>query len=328
MLSVEKKLSLFGGLVIAGSGLCWMIPGINAILSVGAIAGLTLITARLGFSRGMLLALTGILSALLVGSLTMGIQAGFASAGVYVLSVTGPGLMMGRASRNLAGPWTTVIHGLIPVAALMAMFMYVYPIIIKNLPAITEDFHAAAKGAIQESPLLADFINRNYGSAEDPVAAFLVDTDEAIHFVVRILPAVITLGFLAVIVAAMAGANYASLKLKIIFPRFRPFHLWRASGWWLLPTVVGLVPTVFSNDGFWFYFGLNLLIVSGHVYVLVGLAVVEAFFRRILIPVPIRIIIYLVMLLTSLISLFFLALLGLADSKFNFARENEENKID
>jgi hypothetical protein len=328
MLSDEKRLSLFGGLALAGSGLCWMIPGINAVTSVAAIAGLALILARLGIGRGMLLALMGIVSALIVCSLTMGVPAGLASAGVYVLTVTGPGLMMGRASRNLAGPWAAVIHGLIPMAVLLVMFLYVYPELLDNLPAMVEDFHGAARGAVEESPTLSDMITRNYATAEDPVGAFLKDADEAINFLVRVLPSVIVLGFLAMMVAAMAVSGYASLKLKMIFPRFRPFHLWRASGWWLLPTVAGLVPVVFSRDGLWFYAGLNLLIISGHVYALVGLAVVESFFRRIMIPMPIRIILYLVILLTSLISLILLALLGLADSKFNFAREMEINKID
>jgi uncharacterized protein YybS (DUF2232 family) len=328
MLSVEKRLTLFGGLAVAGSGLCWIIPGINAIVSVAAIAGLALITARLGFSRGMALALAGIVAALVVCSLTMGFQAGFASAGVYVLVVTGPGLMMGRASRNLAGPWTAVVHGLIPLAALLTLFLYLYPMMLDNLPGMVEDLHEATRRAVEESPLLTDMIASNYGSAEEPVEAFLKDTDEAARFVVRVMPAIIALGFLAMIVAAMAVANHVSSKLKLIFPHLPPFHLWRASGWWLLPTVAGLVPVVFSNDGFWFYMGLNLLIVTGHVYALVGLAVVESFFRRIMIPVPIRIILYVVMLLTSLISFFFLAMLGLADSKFNFARENEENRID
>lgn len=328
MLSVEKRLTLFGGLAVAGSGLCWTIPGINAVLSVAAITGLALITTRLGFSRGMATALTGIVTALMVCSLTMGIQAGFASAGLYVLVVTGPGMMMGRASRNLAGPWTAVIHGLIPMGALLAMFLYVYPKILDNLPGMVDSFHGEVRQAVEESPLLTDMIARNYGSAEEPVEAFLKDTDQAVRFVVRVMPSVIVLGFLAMIVAAMAVANHVSSKLKVIFPHLRPFHLWRASGWWLLPTVVGLVPVVFSSDGFWFYVGLNLLIVTGHVYALVGLAVVESFFRRIMIPVPIRIILYVVMLLTSLISFLFLAMLGLADSKFNFARENEENRLD
>jgi hypothetical protein len=85
---------------------------------------------------------------------------------------------------------------------------------------------------------------------------------------------------------------------------------------------------VFLKDDFWFYSGINLLIVTGHVYAVVGMAIVEAFFKRAMIPIPLRVIFYVILLLSSLFGLIFLAALGLADSRFNFARENTENKND
>jgi hypothetical protein len=56
----------------------------------------------------------------------------------------------------------------------------------------------------------------------------------------------------------------------------------------------------------------------------VGLAIVEAFFKRIYVPVPVRVIFYVILVLGGPVSMTFLAILGLSDSKFNFKRENEE----
>jgi hypothetical protein len=328
MRSVEDRLSLWGGVTIACSGLLWVVPGINAIAAMAGMAGLTLIIARLGFYRGFLTALTGTFGALLICSLTKGYQAGFVGTLVYALAVIAPAFMMGWASRKLATAVTTVSYGLMPPGILMMLFLFIYPEVIRDLPVLVNEVDLAIRSMVEGSPELSNLIARQYAPADGSLDRFLKELDKMIEVLIKIMPSIILLGFLGMVVAGLAIAGPIASRLKIMLPRFRPFHLWRASWHWLLPTILGLIAVVFIKNDFWFYSGINLLIVTGHVYAVVGLAIVEAFFKRAVIPIPLRVIFYAILLLSSLFALIFLAVLGLADSRFNFARENAENGND
>lgn len=328
MRSVENKLSLWGGVAVGCSGLFWIVPGVNGIAAMVGIAALTLIIARLGYSRGLLTAFIGTACALLICSLTKGYQAGSVSILIYILAVIAPAFMMGWASRNFAPPGATVSYGLIPPGILLVLFLLIYPEMIRNLPSLIADIDPAVRPIIEANPALKALIAKQYAPADGSLDRFLAEFGRMIEFLIKIVPSVIVLGSLGMIMAGLAVAGAVASRLKIMLPRFRPFHLWRASGWWLLPTILGLIPVVFIKDDFWFYLGLNLLIVTGHVYAVVGLAIVEAFFRRVMIPVPIRVIFYVILLLSSLFALIFLAVLGLADNRFNFARDNAVDRDD
>jgi uncharacterized protein YybS (DUF2232 family) len=110
-------------------------------------------------------------------------------------------------------------------------------------------------------------------------------------------------------------------RIGVMLPRFRPFYLWRASDWWLLPTAAGLALVIFGPNELWQYTGGNILVVTGNIYAVAGMAVTESFFRRLAIPNFMRIVFYVIMLLLFVAGLVFLAALGLADSRFNFNRD-------
>lgn len=328
MRSFENKLSLWGGAAVVLSGLIWLMPGINAIAATAGIAGLTLIIARLGFSRGLLTACAGIAGTFIICSLTKGYQVGFVSTLIYILAAIAPAFMMGWASRNFETSTATVSYGLIPAGILLVLFLLIYPGIIEDLPVLISEIDIVIKSLVEESPEISGLIARQYAPADGSLDRFLKELNKMIEFLIKVTPSIIILGFLGMIIAGLAIAGPIAARLKIMLPRFRPFHLWRAGGRWLLPTILGLIAVVFIKNEFWFYTGVNLLIVSGHVYAVVGLAIVEAFFKRALIPVPLRVIFYVILLLSSVFALIFLAVLGLADSRFNFARENKENRND
>ncbi len=328
MRSFENKLSLWGGAAVVLSGLIWLMPGINAIAATAGIAGLTLIVARLGFSRGLSTACAGIAGAFVICSLTKGYQAGFVSTLIYILVAIAPAFMMGWASRSFATSTATVSYGLIPTGILLVLFLLIFPGIIEDLPVLISEIDIVIESLVEGSPEVSGLIARQYAPADGSLDRFLKELNKMIEFLIKITPSIIILGSLGMIIAGLGIAGPIAARLKIMLPRFRPFHLWRAGGRWLLPTILGLIAVVFIKNEFWFYTGVNLLIVTGHVYAVVGLAIVEAFFKRALIPVPLRVIFYAILLLSSVFALIFLAVLGLADSKFNFARENTENKND
>ena len=94
---------------------------------------------------------------------------------------------------------------------------------------------------------------------------------------------------------------------------------------------------VFYNDDIWFYGGVNVLIITGHVYFTVGMSIAESYFRRLYNPKPVRFLFYgiliflgifamtsVILTYAGLIMLIFLIALGLSDSRFNFNRESVE----
>ena len=167
-------------------------------------------------------------------------------------------------------------------------------------------------------------LKQNYGADNNVVDTFLTELGNFVKEVLKILPGAIMTLMLGVIVFSFSIAGHLAAKMGIIISRFRPYYQWKASGWWLLPTIAGLIPVVFRMEELWFYTGINILIVTGHVYMVIGLAIMEAFFKRALVQTPIKIIFYLILILAGPISMVFLAILGLSDTKFDFKREIEE----
>jgi hypothetical protein len=324
MRSVENRLTVLGGAAVAASGLFWMVPVLNTVSAVAGIVALILIVTRLGYSRGFSTALMGFILAFGTSSLTTGYLEGLYYAMFYALVVITPAMVMGWASRNLYRPLSVVCYGLIPFGILFVLFMYAYINWMQNITLVTDAFNLIMDDYIKSNPILSTVIEENYGPGENGMMAFFKEFDRFLESILKITPGFLLTVFLGTAVFGLVLSGYIGVKMGIIIPRFRPFYFWKASGWWLLPTIIGLVPVVFRMDELWFYAGLNILIVTGHVYMVVGLAIVEAYFRRIYVPLPIRIIFYVILILAGPVSMTFLAVLGLSDTKFAFKREIDE----
>lgn len=329
----ETRLFLWGGSALAGSGLLWAFPGLNGLGAIGGIAGLTLVIARLGYGRGMMISLLGLLLAIGACSLTLGNLGGILSGTFFAIVVILPGIAMGNASRNFASATKTVWRGLLPILILLVSLAFFYPSIVHGLTASVKAWNADLLKQIQSYPELSGIFAARYANASDWQNQFATDLGKLSDFLIKILPGTLIIGFIAIVVASLAITGTIASRYKLMVPRFRPFHLWRASDWWLLPTVLGLASVVFAPNDFWRFFGGNMLLVCGNIYAVVGLAVTEAFFKRLFMPRMFRVVFYIIALLISVFSLIFFAILGLADSRFNFKREienieNENGKME
>jgi len=324
MRSVENRLSVLGGATVAASGLFWSVPAFNTIAALAGIVALIMIMARLGLARSISAALVGIILAYGSCSLTNGYLGGLYFVAAYIIMVIAPALIMGWASRGLASPVTVVCYGLIPFAIILLLFANLYIDWMRNLAAVTNALYSAMETYVKSNPVLMKMIQQNYGAGETGMAAFSREFGDFLERILKITPGFLVTIFLGIAVFSLVLAGHVATRMGIIISRFRPFYQWKASGWWLLPTILGLIPVVFRMDELWFYTGLNLLILTGHVYMVVGLAIVEAFFRRIYVVLPIKIIFYILLILGGPISMTFLAILGLSDTKFGFKREVEE----
>jgi len=324
MQSVENRLSVLGGATVAASGLFWSVPALNTVAALAGIVALIMIMARLGFARSVSAALAGIILAYGSCSLTNGYLGGLYYVVVYAMVVIAPALIMGWASRGLASPVTVICYGLIPLGILLLLFADLYINWMRNLAAVTNMLYSAMETYVKSNPVLMKMIQQNYGAGETGMAAFSKEFGDFLERMLKITPGFLVTVFLGMAVFSLALAGYLATRMGIIISRFRPFYLWKASGWWLLPTILGLIPVVFRMNELWFYTGLNLLILTGHVYMVVGLAILEAFFKRIYVVLPVKIVFYILLVLAGPISMAFLAILGLSDTKFGFKREVEE----
>jgi len=324
MRSIENRLSFLGGATVAASGLFWLVPAINSIAAIAGIVALILIVTRLGYSRGFSSAFVGFLLAWVTSSLTTGYLEGLYYGLFYALIVVAPAFMMGWASKNLYQPLSVVCCGLIPFGILFLLFAYAYIDWMRNFPVFIEALNSNMVILLRSDTVLMKLVEDNFGANGNAVEVFLKEFDQFIESILKITPGFLLTILLGTAVFSLAIAGFIATKMGVIISRFRPFHLWKASGWWLLPTVLGLIPVVFRMQELWFFAGINILIVTGHVYMVVGLAIVEAFFKRVILPTPIKVIFYVILILAGPISMTFLAILGLSDTKFNFKREIDE----
>ena len=324
MRSVEERLSILGGAVVVGSGVLWNVPAINSIAALAGIVALILIVSRLGYARAFWNSLIAFLLASGIGSLTNGYPEGLYSGIVYGILVVAPAFLMGWACRKFHEPHFVVGFGLIPYAIFLLAMAYFYAELMRNPEFYISGFKSEIELAINSNPDLLKLLKQNYGADNNVVDTFLTELGNFVKEVLKILPGAIMTLMLGVIVFSFSIAGHLAAKMGIIISRFRPYYQWKASGWWLLPTIAGLIPVVFRMEELWFYTGINILIVTGHVYMVIGLAIMEAFFKRALVQTPIKIIFYLILILAGPISMVFLAILGLSDTKFDFKREIEE----
>jgi hypothetical protein len=323
MSSNETKLLLWSGAAVNGFGILWSFPIVNVASAIPAIAGLILVVTRLGYLRAILLSISALALAVLVGYAIKGIELAVFGAIMISVVVILPGLAMGVAARAFSTPIRTVLFGCAPILLIVAMSLIFY----SNLDTITNDivrnFNATMVTYFDDNPGMSTLLMQRYGSEGDAREKFLDETDKFITFLVSVMPGFMIFGFISIVIIGLMLAGRMALPLGIMIPKLRPYYLWKASEWWLLPTCAGLI-LIFIGGDFGKYLGYNALVVTGHVYAFAGLAYVESFLRRISAPLIIRIAVYILLLLGSLPSLIFMAILGLLDSRFSFRRENAE----
>jgi hypothetical protein len=325
--SDESRIFLWGGAAVGGTGLFWIIPGINAVFSVGAIAALVLIVTRLGYMRAFWATLGGLVMVLGTTTLVMGPTIGSLNAGVFMATVIAPGIAMGAGSRSFSSAVKTVWYGSIPILILFALLLTFYSTLVSSIPSITKQIDTMVSLSLDRNPTATKMLADQYG-AEGGKEKFLAEVDNTVAFFIKIIPGTVVVGFLTIIVISLALAGRIGSRHGVMIPRLKPFYLWHASDWWLMPTAVGLALAIFVTNDFWHFMGINILVVTGNVYALAGLAVIESFMKRLSFPMLLRITFYVIILFMNFVGLLFLAILGLADSRFNFRRQNPEDKED
>jgi len=314
------------GAVVACSGLIWLIPGLNVLSAIAAIAGLILITARFGYSRALVSSSVGIIAAIFFGSLTMEQDFAILNAAAYLIMAIIPGIAMGVAARGFYSPARTIYYGMAPALLPILLCGLFYGEIQRSVPVILNQVKSDVVQTLDSYPILNKMVSQTYGADGEAREHFFEQVDKIVALSIKIAPGLFFAGFLTNVVLGLFIAGHFGSKVGLMLPRFRPFHTWRASDWWFLPTAAGLALIVFSRGDFWQFAGANILIVTANIYAATGFAVIVAFFRRFSVPLIFRLIFYIIIFLSMLAGLLALAILGLVDSRFNFRRETVEKE--
>jgi uncharacterized protein YybS (DUF2232 family) len=323
----ETKLFYWGSGAIAVSGVLWFLPGFNAIAAIMAVAGLILITARLGYMRAVLASVIALAIIFSIGSLTMRQGGAFFIAAIYAIIVITPGIVMGAAARGFSGPVKTIWHGFIPILLLLILASAFYREIAASIPAIIGQTNSQVSDMLDRNPSLDKLLSDEYGSGIEGREKLMKELDEFFILFVRMMPGLFVIGFLSILVLGLMIAGSIGARIRVMIPRLPPFYLWRASDWWLVPTAIGLALAILSKNDYFKYAGGNMLVIVAGIYSITGLSVLEALLRRLSIPVGVRLIIYIIPIILAPIGLVFMAALtivGLLDSRFNFRRENND----
>lgn len=341
MRSVETRLSLWGAGCAIASGLLFSIPVVNALTVVAALALLIVTMARLGFRRFFEVCIPGIVAAAVVSSLTMGYRAGLEITGIYMMIMAAPALLMGWRARRFDPPGKTIIFGLLPMAVVFVLFMIAYAGLMADLQGLIFQFKTIVSDMIRDMPAIESLIAKSFPPAEGSVGRFVEAQGKIIAEGMKVLPGFIALSIIFMILAAYLLAGEVARRFRVMFPRCRPFHAWHAGGWWLALTVLGLIAVVFAGEDRWYYAGINILILTGNVYFIIGISIVESLIRRSYRPARVRLVFYLGMTLLGVLSFgnetlmyagltaaVFLTALGLADTRFNFRKETLETNND
>ena len=266
------------------------------------------VTARLAFERQTYLLWGGVVAAVVIGFALSGLSELWA-----VLMATGAiwfgGVLPGRLAAMGRHEGFCYAAGMIAVGLLhVALFGPMWPSMIAGakqaIPGLMEQFK-------QASSLV--------GSSPEEVTANLMQTERLMEIIVGLIPAgtflsaqlQFAIGF--VLFAVFVSRRHSALSFAT------PFEYWRIS-FAVAPLVVVAIAFRLLGGGWVVAAADNLIAVLSVFYCVAGLTLAEFYLRAFRLPMLLRVLFYVLMLLTHIVGFFVMALLGFVDSFANWRK--------
>jgi len=287
-------------LIIILSGIFIGLPVINVIISFAALVGLILFSVRYRYPFLILVCLLALAGCALIY--------GAAVALVFGYLALLPGVVMGYKARTYSTPFSIVLWGFLPFLVPLSLLVIYYSQIVSAIPVIISD----VQDSIQQGAMLL-------GISSGQVQQMLTFVEQALPWFVKLLPGILLTTFLGLVFFSYAGASLTASSFGAVLPRMTPLNFWQAHELWLVPTGLALLFVLIG--GHWLKaIGENALVFFIHFYAFYGLCLVDFYLREINIPVIVRLIVYLFVILVVVIVVPLLAVIGLADSRFDFRK--------
>jgi len=286
-------------IIVAISGIVVGIPLANSVIFLLVQIALILLTVRYRYVY--------VIVPCLIAIATFAIFYGMSSSMIFFFLALLPGIIMGYKARTFSTPQSIVLWGFAPYLVLVLITVLFYSEINSQTELLISGFQAM----MQESaaPL---------GLAVGELEEMLQMSNKMIVWTIRLLPGILFTMFAALILFAYLGATKVARHFGAVIPSMSPAYFWRVNELWLIPFGVSMLLVLLGSESLK-VIGENLLVFFVHFYAFFGLCVIDFYLNQLNIPYPVRIIIYLIMLL-PVITLPLIALLGLIDSRFDFRK--------
>lgn len=228
--------------------------------------------------------------------------------GLFLGMVLIPGALMGYKAKVFSSPLGIFSWGMLPYLLPLAMIVILYPQLTAEAPVLIDEMRRMILGS---SGVL--------GMSAQQQQLMQSSLETTINWVLRLAPGVFFTIFVMLVLFALLGATLAGPYFGAIIPRLKPLYLWKIGELWLLPLGFALIATLLG--GHWLKItGENMLVFLVHLYAFFGLCLVDFYFKKLHISLPVRLIIYLFVMVAIVIALPVLALIGLIDSRFDFRK--------
>jgi uncharacterized protein YybS (DUF2232 family) len=275
----------------------FVIPLLGQVLALFTPVPLIILSVRHGKEKGLI--------ALVASSAIVAALGGWQLAAILFLSF---GLMAIGISEGMRANWkheqTSLLGGLLPIVVLGVILAVYFSRIGKNPVTVAEDY---LRSSLAET---AKF----YASMKltDMAAMVSAVSDTFVHYLVRLSP-----GIIIATSVAQAACCYGIARAVIMrrpgagpMPVLTPFSLWHAPDSWVWGLIAALALIVVPQETFRF-FGWNLAIIFGTVYLAQGTAIADFYLRKIHVKTFARgVILGLVLAMPSIV---FVIALGIVD---------------
>ncbi|MCP4632577.1 MAG: DUF2232 domain-containing protein [candidate division Zixibacteria bacterium] len=269
-------------------------PILNYIFGLLALVSYPVLFHVSGKNYVYTVAVISVFVAAIIGGLT--------SAILMLVSSTIPGVILGWAMTSGKRPSQAIILSFLPSFIILGFLLL-------NSSELGQAFHMA----MEETSIQFSRIQGSSANSEE----LMKSLQSFGNTVFDLMPSLILLsGLFNVFIGYMASNKILSISGYQVRP-MPPFNRWRPGYPMVGLFITGLFFAVFNLGGSELI-GWNILLFTGIIYFISGLAVVESFFRASKIPLFFKLLFYAGVFLAQLFSLVVLAGVGLFDSWFNF----------
>ncbi|MCP4584071.1 MAG: DUF2232 domain-containing protein [candidate division Zixibacteria bacterium] len=307
--SDQSKLWLLN-LVVLLAGFFVGVIMINALMFLFALTALILLTVRYRYSFAVMACLGSLLVCYVIYGNWTAIYFG--------LMVLLPGVVMGYKIRTFNSPYAIIGWGIVPYLLPIALLIVYYPQIVEQTPLM-----------IAEMQVMFEENAGSLGLAAGELQMIFESMQNIMEWTIRLAPGILLTMIVSMVFFAYLSAVTVSTYFGAVIPRMKPLYLWKVSEIWLIPLGVALLFVLLDNPGLKIV-GENLLVFMVHLFAFFGICLVDFYFKRINIPAPVRLLIYLFILIAVVVAIPILAIVGITDSRFDFrkiARSIENTEV-
>jgi len=307
--SDQTKLWLLNLFVLL-AGLFVGVIFINALMFLFAMTALVLLTVRYRYTFAIMAGLAALLVCYIIYDASI--------ASFFGLLVLLPGVVMGYKARTFSPPYEIIGWGMVPYLLPIALLIFYYPQLVEQTPLM-----------VAEMQVMFEQSAGSIGLATGELQILFESMQKIMEWFMRLAPGIFFTMFVSMVFFAYLGAVTVSNYFGAVIPRMKPLYLWKINEIWLIPLAVALLFVLFGGQALKLI-GENLLVILVHLFAFLGICLVDFYFKRINIPAPVRLLIYLFILIAVVVAIPILAIVGIADSRFDFrkiAHSNEESEV-